>query len=315
MGDIEVPTYLGAEMHGQSTPVYLGGVSWGWERVSAPKKLAFRQTTTGGNHRPFYQWHDDLLRWFDHWLKGIDTGLMDEPPVKVWVRGREAYRHAEDWPPAEADWTRVYLRAGGRLTPDTPPAGDEDPAVLDYEPALPAIGGQPLSPPPGHLDYLTDPFDRDVEVVGPMVLHLHASLSGDNGDFIVSVKDVDPAGAEVPLTRGWLRASHREVDPARSLPWRPFHPHTDATPVVPGQRYEFAIELRPLANLFKRGHRMKLEIWPCDHPSPDPAAYDWTQFWGFIHHIPYGKPVSYSIHHTPDAASHLLVPVMRDAAR
>lgn len=58
---------------------------------------------------------------------------------------------------------------------------------------------------------------------------------------------------------------------------------------------------------------MKLELWPCDHPSPDPAAYDWTQFWGFIHHIPYGRPVSYTVHHTPEAPSHLLIPVMRDA--
>lgn len=307
---IQVPTYLGAEMHGQSTPVYLGGAAWGWERVTAPKKLRFGPHTTGGHHRPFYEHHDELLRWYDYWLKGIDNGIMNEPAVKVWVRGREQYRYGDDWPLSETEWTRFYLREGGRLTVGEAPDGDESDAQLDYEPLLPAIGGQPLNPPPQHLDYVTEPFNRDVEVVGPLVLHVHATLSGDNGDFILSVRDVAPDGTEVPLTRGWLRASHREVDPERSLPWKPYHPHTDPTALVPHQRYDFVIELRPLANLFRQGHRLKLEIWPCDYPSPDPANYDWTQFWGFIHHIPYGKPVSYLVHHGADAPSYLLVPVM-----
>jgi uncharacterized protein len=312
--EIEVPTYLGAEMHGQSTPVYLGGVAWGWERITAPKKLAFRPHDSGGNHRPFYQFHDELLRWNDHWLKGIDTGLMDEPPVKVWVRGRERYRYGDDWPLAETDWTRAYLRGGGRLVAGEPPETAEEPARLDYEPVLPAIAGVPLSPPPPHLEYVTDPFEHDVEVVGPMALYLQATLSGDNGDFIVSVRDVGPDGAEFPLTRGWLRASHREVDPERSVEWRPFHPHTNTHPLTSGTRYEFAIELRPIASLLERGHRLKLEVWPCDYPNPDPAAYDWTQFWGFIHHIPYGKPVAYQIHHTPEAPSYLLLPVIPNTA-
>lgn len=310
MSQIEVPTYLGAEMHGQSTPVYLGGTSWGWERITAPKKLAFRPHSTGGNHRPFYQWHDELLRWNDHWLKGIDTGLMDEPAVKVWVRGREEYRYANDWPVEDTNWTRAYLRAGGRLTLDEKPGRGEDPAHLDYQPMLPAIGGQPLGPPPRHLEYLTDAFPRDVEVVGPMVLYLQATLDQVDGDFIVSVRDVSPDGGEFALSRGWLRASHREVDPDRSTPWKPYHPHTDPVSTVPDARYEFAVELRPMANLFQQGHRLKLEIWPCDYPSTDPANYDWTQFWGFIHHIPYGKPVSYEVHHDADTPSYLLLPVM-----
>jgi putative CocE/NonD family hydrolase len=313
MHKIDVPTYLGAEMHGQSTPVYLGGTHWGWERILAPKKLAFPPHTTGGNHRPFYQFHDEMLRWYDYWLKGIDNGVMDEPAVKVWVRGREEYRYADEWPIlSDIDWTHAYLRSGGRLTVGEPPEDHEGVAQFDYEPILPAIGGQPLDPPPQHLSYVTEPFERDVEVVGPLALYLQATLSADNGDFIISVRDVNPDGTEVPLTRGWLRASHREIDIDRSVVWKPFHPHTNPSPLIPNQRYEFAIELRPLANLFKQGHSLKLEIWPCDYPNPDPAAYDWTQFWGFIHHIPYGKQVSYQVHHDAETPSYLLLPVMRN---
>jgi hypothetical protein len=245
----------------------------------------------------------------DHWLKGIDTGLMDEPAVKVWVRGREEYRYADEWPIlSNTDWTRLYLRSGGRLTAGEPELA-EGPARMHYEPVLPAIAGQPLDPPPQHFSYRAEPFERDVKVVGPLVLYVHAALSQDDGNFIVSVRDVDPDGAEVPLSRGWLRASHRALDPDRSVPWKPFHPHTDPTPLTPNECYEFAIELRPIANLFERGHRLGLEIWPCDHP--DPTNYDWTQFWGFIHHIPFGKPVSYEVQQSWREPSHLLLPVMR----
>ena len=312
MADIDVPTHLGAEMHGQSTPVYLGGVAWGWERIKAPKRLTFWPHTTGGNHRPFYQHHEELLRWYDYWLKGIDNGIMDEPPVKVWVRGREEYRYADDWPIHDnTDWTRFYLRAGGRLSSEAPPDGGEAPATLDYQPLLPAVAGVPLGPPPQHLEYQTDPFDTDVEVVGPLVLNVRALLSGDDGDFIVSVRDVAPDGSEFPLSRGWLRASHRAVDPERSFDWKPYHPHVEPIPVVPNEPVSLAIEIRPLANLFGRGHRIKIEIWPCDYPSPPAGEYDFTQFWGFIHHVPYGKPVTYQIHHDPEEPSFLLAPLMR----
>jgi predicted acyl esterase len=309
--EVEVPTYLGANFHAHSVPVHLPGAVNAWSKISTPKKLSFHKTNHGGVNRPFYEHHDELLRWFDHWLKGEENGVMDEPRVKIWVRGREEYRYADEWPLlTDTDWTRFYLRGGGRLTANEPPASGEAPARMDYEPALPVILPQPVSPPPPKLSYTTEPFETDVEVVGPLALYLQASLSGDDGDFIVSVRDVGPDGAEFPLSRGWLRASHRELDQERSVDWQPYHTHTNPTPLTPNERYEFAIEIRPIANLFKAGHRLKLEILPCDFPSPDPTTYDWTQFWGFVHHIPYGKPVSYDVHHTPDAPSYLLVPVL-----
>jgi putative CocE/NonD family hydrolase len=313
MDRIEVPTYLGSEMH--THPVgagHLAGANWAWETIDAPKKLAFRPHHPAGLMRPFHEFHDEIKRWYDHWLRGIDTGIMDEPPVKVWVRGREDWRYSEEWPPlAITDWKRVYLRGEGRLTIDDPPTEDEAAAEMDYEPMLGfASPPGPLTPPPTPIRYLTEPLEQDTEVVGSLAVYLQASLSADNGDFIVSVRDVDPDGNEMGLTRGWLRASHRELDHERSHPWRPFHPHANPTPVKPGERYEFAIGLQPIANLFKQGHRLALEIWPCDYPNP--ANYDWTQAYGILHGVPFGKAVSYRIHHVPDAPSYLLLPVMRD---
>ena len=310
MHKIRVPVYLGAELHGYPTAMHVPGVTWGWEHIATPKKIAFRPCRVGGLDRPFHEIHDEMLRWFDHWLKGVDTGMMSEPKVKIWVRGREAWRYADEWPLlGDTEWTRLHLHAGGRLGKEAPAAGEAS-TKMHYEPALPVTINAPLTPRPEFLSYVTEPFERDTEIVGPMALTLQAALSGPDGDFIVAVKEVAPDNAEFVLTRGWLRASHREVDPQRSKPWRPFHPHTRAVPLEPGRRYDFAIEIRPLANLFKRGSRLKLEIWPWDFPNE--PGYDWTLYWGKGHHIPYGKPVDYEVFHDPAAPSALLVPVMKE---
>jgi uncharacterized protein len=309
MGRIRVPTYLGAELHGYPTAMHVPGVSWGWDAIQAPKKAAFRPCKIGGLDRPFHEIHDEMLRWFDHWLRGIDTGIMKEPAVKIWVRGKEAWRYADDWPPqASIEWKRSYLRANGRLSFEAP-QGREDPGRMHYEPAQPVTINAPLTPRPEFLSYASEPFERDVEIVGPMALTLQASLSGEDGDFIACVKEVAPDGAETVLTRGWLKASHRETDPARSKPWRPYHPHANPKALHPGERYEFAIEIRPLANLFRCGSRIKLEIWPWDFPNE--PGYDWTLYWGKGHHIPYGKTVDYEVSYCSDAPSTLLVPFMK----
>jgi predicted acyl esterase len=173
------------------------------------------------------------------------------------------------------------------------------------------INPEPLSPPPPSISYLTEPFSEEVEIIGPMALTLHASLSGEDGDFIVTVADVDSSGSAYVLSRGWLRASHRELDQERSQPWQPYLTHTNPTPVSPGEVVEYAIAIQPIANRFPAGHRLKLEIWPCDYPNED--YYDWTQYWGSCQHIPYGKPVSYEIVHSAAHRSHLLVPEIRAA--
>jgi predicted acyl esterase len=311
MDKIEVPTYLGSEMHAYPVSMHLPGVSSGWEKISGLKKVAFRPSNQGGLHRPFYELHDEILRWYDYWLKDIDTGIMDEPPIKIWIRGREAWRYSDEWPLLSlTDWRKLYLREGGKLAFDEPSTADDLPFdQMKYEPMTPVvISTVPFGPRPSFLSYTTEPFDEDVEITGPIALYLHASLDSDDGDFVVALKDVATDGSEFVLTRGWLRASHRELDVERSQPWKPYHTHTNPTPVPHGERLEYAIEIQPIANLFRKGHRLKLEIWPCDYPQ---EPYDWTQYWGACHHIPYGNQVTYDVWHTEEAPAHLLMPFIR----
>ncbi|HEX5503551.1 MAG TPA: CocE/NonD family hydrolase, partial [Thermomicrobiales bacterium] len=145
------------------------------------------------------------MRWFDHWLKGLDTGLLAEPPIKIFVMGANVWRDEQEWPLARAVDTPYYLRADGRLSPQAP--GDEPPDRYAYDPAdpVPTRGGATLMTPdypPGPYDqrptearpdvlvYHTPPLERDTEVTGPITVHLWATSSAPDTDFVARLTDI-----------------------------------------------------------------------------------------------------------------------------
>lgn len=301
---IKIPTYLGSEVHAYPVAMHLPGAFSAWTGIKAPKKLAIRPAAP---EVPFHEFHDEILRWYDHWLKGVDTGIMDEPPIKVWVREAERWKYADEWPLPETKWTNYYLSAE-KLMKESPPTPGEVPDSFTHKPVLPITRmSSPVEPMPDYLSYTTEALKEDTEIIGHIALYLFASISGDDADFIVKVKDVSPDGSEFVLSRGWLKASHREVDKERSKAWQPYHPHTSAKPVAPEEINEYAIEIRPVSSLFKKGHKINLEIWGCDYPS-DPV--DLTLSWPTWSHLSYDKEVSYKIYHSLKYPSRLLLPII-----
>ncbi len=118
-----------------------------------------------------------------------------------------------------------------------------------------------------------------------------------------------PDNSEVELSRGWLKASHRAIDEGKSEPWRPYHPHTNPESVVPDEIHEYAIELSPISNVFKAGHRIKLVIGSMDHAKalvPSPAIGS--------SHLPYhvcsSRTTLHRIYHDEEHPSHLLLPII-----
>ena len=301
---IKAATYLGSEMHDYPVSMHLPGAFSAWAGIRAPKKLAIRPACPDV---PFQDFHDEVVRWFDYWLKGIDTGMMEEPPIKIWVREANEWKYANEWPLPETKWTNYYLRFQNLIKENSPAAG-ETLESFNYKPTLMLCRARPLYPMPQYLSYTTEALTEDTEVIGQVALYLFASISSDDADFIVKLKDVSPDGSEFVLTRGWLKASHKEVDKERSKPWQPWHPHTRAIPVIPGKVNEYAIEIRPIANLFRKGHRIKLEIWGCDYPL-DPEDLTWLGF-PSSSHLPHDKEVSYRIYHSPECPSRLVLPVI-----
>ncbi|MEO8523426.1 MAG: CocE/NonD family hydrolase [Caldimonas sp.] len=258
---IRIPTFLVTRW--SSWAVHLAGAFEAYEGINAPKKLLVMETESKlGPLRPWTDHHDLILRWYDHWLKGNDTGFMDEPPIRLLIKGRNVYRDEGEWPLARTLWVRLHLAAGGRLAVDA----DAEPgaAVFENEPDL-----APGRLPPG-VTFQTTPFEDATEVTGPVSLHFRATLDQADATWVVTLRDVEPDGSSRVLTKGWLRASQRELDPVRSKPYRPYQRHTHKEALQPGQSYAYALEIRETSNVFLPGHRLTLEIRGQDSTAEDP---------------------------------------------
>jgi uncharacterized protein len=316
---IETPAYLGTGWYAYTYKTHLLGAQSWWRLLRAPKKLLL----TGPAHleRPFHTLHDEVLRWHDHWLKGIDTGVLDEPPVRYWVMGANEWRSAADWPPPEAEWTPFWLDSWERLR-DRPfvPGSVDDEIPPDSFVQMPLTQTRRVQT----LRYLSEPLGRELLVAGPSVLHLHAAIDGEDTNWIVALKDVGPSNPltvregerELPtdtpareLTRGWLKASNRALDPERSTRERPFHRLTRAAaqPVTPGEVTEYAIELLPTANLFRAGHRICVELSSLDVPTGVAGA---TNAEYVPYHICSAQTRLHTVYHDAARPSQLLLPVL-----
>lgn len=217
--------------------------------------------------------HSVELRWFDHWLKGIDTGMMAEPPVKIFVMGANVWRDEEEWPLARALAVPFYLHANGRLGLDAPE--DEAPDTYTYDPAdpVPTLGGATLMPPafpsgpydqqgiearPDVLVYTTGVLEHDTEVTGPVQVHLWAASSAPDTDFVARLTDVFPDGRSINLADGIVRARYRNLAQGEG-----------ASLIEPGRPYLYRIDLWATSNVFKAGHCIRLQITSSNFPRWD----------------------------------------------
>jgi len=317
---IKVPTYTGSGWYGYTYKTHLNGCQHWYRNITAPKKLLL----AGPAHleRPYHTFHSEVLRWHDHWLKGLDTGVMDEPPVRFWVMGANEWRSADDWPLPQTQWTKFYLKSWERLTTDLPaPSSASEVQPPDAFAQMPPSQTDTIQ----RLRYMTEPLSRDVVIAGPIAVTLYAAIDADDTNWIVILKDIGPdvsvqsvreGEREVPknlpereLTRGWLKASHRALDPKRSKPWWPWHPLTRQArkPVTPGAIEEYQIQVMATANLFRKGHRICLDISSLDLPTGVAGA---TNAEYVPYHICSSQTVVHKIHHDLMHPSHLLLPII-----
>jgi len=320
---IKIPFYTGSGAYAYTYKLHWLGAQHYFQNVTAPKKLLF----TGPAHleRPFHQLHDEIIRWYDYWLKGQDTGIMDEPPVRYWLMGANEWRTGTDWPLPETEYVKFYLSDWETLT-TTPPRPADQVGAAVREPDV--FTQMPLKKTAKveKLRYMTPPLAHDLTVAGPISLTLHAAIDKTDTNWIIVLKDVGPDVSVVTaregertvptdlkereLTRGWLKASYRALDEARSTPAEPFHKLTrDAiAPVTPGEVVEYQIAILATANQFKAGHRICLEITSMDAPTGTGAM---TNVEYIPYHVGRSETVTHSIHHDAARPSHLLLPIIR----
>ncbi|HZC14627.1 MAG TPA: CocE/NonD family hydrolase [Thermoleophilaceae bacterium] len=190
-------------------------------------------------------------RFFGHFLKGEDSGWEAQPPVLLQVRhvdGTFTERGEEEWPIARTEWTRWELGDG----------------------AYDALGDG--------LTFMGEPLERETEITGPSAAKLFVSSSTEDADLFVVLRAFDPEGDELvfqgaidphtPIAQGWLRASHRKLDPGLSEPYRPYHAHDEKQPLVPGEVYELDVEIWPTSIVLPAGYRLALTIRGKDYEYP-----------------------------------------------
>jgi len=271
------------------------GAFWDiYSGIQSPKKLMVKPF--GPEERPWREDAELIIRWYDHWLKGLDTGLMKEAPIRMFVQGINRWRDENAWPLPGTEWVNCYLRRweGLAFAPER------------YQPHPDCFLQQPLylSNKRDSVKYISVPMPEDVTVIGPSAFNFFASIDTDDTNWIVRLSDVAPGGAETPLAKGCLKASHRALDLERSRPYAPYHKHTRSNPVVPGRIYEYNVGLGKLTNVFRAGHRIKLEIQSLESPR-DPEMQ--------IHYhpsLPSSRITLHKIYRNQEYPSHLVLPIV-----
>ena len=260
------------------------------------------------------------IRWYDYLFKGEQNEFAKETRVRMFVMGANEWRDEQDWPLARAQATRYYLHAvrranssagDGALSTEEPKSERPDEYVYNPEKPVPTVGG-PLCCDAEHLGagprdqatvekrddvlvYSTEPFDQDTEVSGPVSLELYAKSSAVDTDFTGKLVDVWPNGFAQNLTEGILRARYRDSAEKPEL-------------MESGKIYKFTIDLWSTSNVFKKGHRLRLEVSSSNFPR-------------FDRNLNTGEPVETSqrhitatntIYHDSEHASALIVPIVKE---
>ena len=251
---INIPAYIGACWANYG--IHLRGAFRSWEKLNVPKKMIIGPPIY--LDRPLYQLQHEAVRWFDHWLRGIDTGIMDEPAVRLFIMGTGEWKESTDWPLPETKWTPFYLHEEGLLSEHEFWANEGSDSFHD-SPWM-----------RGYLKYSTPPLVENTEVAGPITLKLYASTNDKDIHWIISLLERDQDGHERLLTKGWLKGSHRKMDVDNSKPWEPYHYHNKPEDLTPGEIYEFDISLVPTGNLFKAGSQIVLKISCVDDEPTNP---------------------------------------------
>ena len=280
---------------------------------------------------PFYteEGRRDQLRFFDHWLKGIDNGVMDEPPVKLAIRkGRDQieWREEHEWPLKRTQWTKFYFDLSeaapgkelrtGKLAANNPvkqsactyPASSLG-SMGSTSAASSQVMGGGIRPGMG-ISFETPPLAADTEITGPLAAVFWVSSESEDMDLFLTLRNIDAAGNEimetgqqgtpVPVAKGWLRASHRELDAELSLPYRPYHKHTRRLYLKPGEIVQVHVEIWPTSMVFKKGDRIRLDVQPRDGVGSQSYMH---------YHADYNTGTN-TIHAGGEYESYLLLPVI-----
>jgi predicted acyl esterase len=291
---IQVPVYLGCDWF--NVPLHLPSTFPAIKGLVNSKHV---QTVMLGEHGLAWPWeslHIEALAWFDHWLKGQDTGILDGPMFRYVIPEAEGWRTASTWPIASAELRAFALRTDGVLDAEEGQSGSRVLMTLGAGVNRPQASE---TDPPASLVWQTPPLEQDVDLVGDIELQLDAASTAPDTAWIAVLLDVDETDKATGVTAGYLRAGLRKVDEAASRPGAPVLPCRTFEAVPIGETVRYRIPLVPNARRFKAGHRIRLHLTSDDQDPNMPALMT------FRH-----ASVGMSCLNTVNSTSRLLLPIL-----
>ncbi len=294
---IKVPTYFkcGWAPTGRwSAPVFN---AMGNDEFTAYKRCGVMEGYNG-MELPYRFMDEECLRWYDHWLKGVDTGITEEPPMKLNIIGR-GYRYENEYPLARTQFKKLYLHTYEQLRWDAAPEGNLPPDSFSHLPPT-------ITTKQNALVYRSDRFSRPTEFTGPIELRLFASIDAEDANFIVKLYQITAGGTRFPVCRtGSLKASY-PLDKEKSKEGLPVHDYSKKVPVTPNEIREYVIEINPIGMVFAPGTSLELEIKATDIFEHQEHA--WQGKMGHLGPFPSANTISYKIYRDKDYPSHILMP-------
>jgi uncharacterized protein len=248
------------------------------------------------------------ISWFDHWLKGKNNSIEEEPPVHIFIMGENRWREENEWPLARTQYCEYYFHSHGcanTLSGDgslseTPPGEEPFDGYL-YDPRNPVkthkmgtgcYDQREVESRSDVLVYSTEPLTANLEVTGPVKVKLWASTSAVDTDFTAKLVDVFPDGRAFNMAEGIIRAGYQ--------------PKIGLKALTPGKIYEYKIDLGPTSNVFQAGHRIRVEISSSDFPKWDRNLNTGAPL-GVGTEI---KTAMQNVFHQRQFASHIVLPVI-----
>lgn len=332
--DIEIPTYIGQAWQDEQTgprggPMMFNAISpdpasppgtpgADGNRPARHEEPKLLRATNGFHNDAGAMAADDVRAWFDYWLLGKETDIMDKPPVKLVVNNGTDDKGSvglADFPSPSTDWTRYYFGEGGTLVPTPPESGGTD-SYVTGSPRQSWLWGNKQADPvneagspvtqadgPDVLTYRSSAFDSPQILAGPLAARLFVETTTEDMDLFVSILDQYPDGNAIPIQRGLLRASHRSLETRSEYTddgelARPHHPHTHPQSVTPGQIARYDIEVFPIGHVLYPGHRLVVRVH-------SPPATD-----GLWAYEPLDQTGQNTLYRDPDHPSSILVPLI-----
>jgi putative CocE/NonD family hydrolase len=291
----------------------------GYLTLKNPSRLILGPWNHGGwmdasplGHSPksAFKMDGELLRFFDHYLKGAGNGIADERPVLYFTMGEQRWKSATSWPPTGTRSLELYLDAGQHLS-SHPPAdtGSSDGYAVDLSAGTGSASRWDLGAPVVYPDrraadrkllcYTSPPLEGDEEVTGHPAVTLFVSSNSTDGEFFAYIEDVDSKGRVTYVTEGELRAIHRKAATPSYTQVGPYHSfkRCDASPLLPGEVAELTFEILPTSYLFKRGHSIRLALAGADRDHFEVLA---------------GPPPAWRVYRDAIHASRVTLPVIND---